>query len=209
MNAYERAVIERDDPNEIRKLKISRESTDRMNDGFTDLINRDVGEKDVLWILGDFAYPKHNNVKEIVELYRFYRNRFNCRNVHLIWGNHDPDIDTGARKAIEKEGIFSSTADLRTIWIDNQAIMLSHYAMAIWRNKHYSAFNFYGHSHSNAEDWLESIMPGRFSIDVGVDNAKKILGEYRPFCYETELLSIIQKKDGFGLKGTKNWHHKG
>ena len=58
------------------------------------------------------------------------------------------------------------------------------------------AIALYGHSHSNAEVWLDSVMPGRRSMDVGVDNAAKILGEYKPFSFE-EISNIMSKKNGF------------
>ena len=57
MSEQERAVVESGDQREVERLRISRETTDRMNDGFTDEINRVVQPNDHLWILGDFAYP--------------------------------------------------------------------------------------------------------------------------------------------------------
>lgn len=39
---------------------------------------------------------------------------------------------------------------------------------------------FYGHCHSNMEDKYNR---GK-QMDVGVDNAYKLLGEYRPFSFE-------------------------
>lgn len=56
----------------------------------------------------------------------------------------------------------------------------------------------YGHSHSTAEEWLNQMMPNRRSIDVGVDNAYKLLGEYKPFSYE-EIVNIMASKKGHSI----------
>lgn len=58
---------------------------EEMNNTIIDNINRVVGEDDELWILGDFAFRVDK-----AEVQKF-RNRINCRNVHLVYGNHDQD----------------------------------------------------------------------------------------------------------------------
>jgi len=55
----------------------------------------------------------------------------------------------------------------------------------------------YGHIHDNAEKEaiLDKAFPGRRSMDIGVDAAKRLLGEYRPFA-ESEVLSFIGARLG-------------
>jgi calcineurin-like phosphoesterase family protein len=75
--------------------------------------------------------------------------------------------------------------------------------MAIWNKSHRGAWHLYGHSHANAEEGLNKLMPERKSFDVGVDNAAVLLGSYRPFTFE-EVKKIMDKKKGCSID-----HHKG
>jgi hypothetical protein len=56
----------------------------------------------------------------------------------------------------------------------------------------------YGHAHGSAEEWMDFYMPGRLSMDVGVDNAYRVLGEYRPFSFP-EISSIMKSRRGFQM----------
>lgn len=60
-------------------------------------------------------------------------------------------------------------------------IWASHYPHAFWPNSHNGAGHIYGHTHSHREITLDLALPGRRSMDIGVDYAKKLLGDYRPF----------------------------
>lgn len=67
------------------------------------------------------------------------------------------------------------------IWImeandigNTMPIILCHYPFEVWDRKHYGAIHFHGHSHGK----LHKVI-GR--LDVGVDNAYKLLGQYQPF----------------------------
>jgi calcineurin-like phosphoesterase family protein len=91
---------------------------------------------------------------------------------------------------------FTQCYDLLNANINKQRIVLCHYALAVFDKSHRGAIHLYGHSHSNAEPWLDRVMPGRRTMDVGVDNAAKILGEYRPFSFE-EIMDIMSKRNGF------------
>lgn len=159
-----------------------------MDDTLIDNINKIVGKNDILWHLGDFAFSKYDYYKRC----KYYRDRINCNNVNIIWGNHD--------RANEIHDLFS--LDYRVYHYlhpnQNTKIVLHHSAMAIWEDSHRGAWHFYGHSHSGAEPWLDLHMPGRRSIDVGVDNAYKILGEYRPFGLD-ELSQMMNPRSGFSM----------
>jgi hypothetical protein len=52
--------------------------------------------------------------------------------------------------------------------------------------------------HRQREATLDVAFPGRRSMDVGVDNAKHLLGEYRPFS-EDEVLEILLKRPGHDI----------
>lgn len=61
-------------------------------------------------------------------------------------------------------------------------IIMCHYPFEIWDRKHYGSIHFHGHSHSE----LHRV---HNRLDVGVDMAYKLFGEYRPFSLH-EAISI-------------------
>lgn len=170
--------------------RISKESIQIMDNYLIDQINKTVGKDDVLFHLGDFALPGNHYYYEIC---KEYFERINCQKIILIWGNHD-------KKTIG--GLFEQTHDILNVNLEkfSENLVLCHYSMAIWDRSHRKAINLYGHSHAEAENWLETIMPGRRSMDVGVDNAARILGEYRPFSDE-EIIRIMNAKNGYFFGG--------
>lgn len=162
----------------------------RMDEQLISKINDCVRENDILWHLGDFSFGKR---KDFLETANKYRSRIKCRNVFLIRGNHDnPNIG----------GLFGGIYDTHEIKIQSKHIVMSHYAHAFWNKSHYGSWNLYGHAHGSAEGWLDEHMPGRLSIDVGVDNIFRIKGEYRPISFE-ELSDIFSKTKGFHTDGQK------
>ncbi len=167
-------------------FRVSAESVKRMDDYLIEGINSTVGKDDVLWHLGDFSFGTRGNSLASA---RYYRDRIHCRQINCIWGNHDD---------YSIHPIFDKTYDLRKISWNNQEIVLCHYALAIWEKSHHKSWMLYGHSHSNAEVNLDAMMPGRRSFDVGVDNAKKILGAYRPWSFD-EIKAIMDQRKGVSV----------
>lgn len=164
-----------------RRFNVSKESVKRMNDYLIENINATVGVNDVLWHLGDFCFDVHS--------YQKFRDAIKCKTVNHVWGNHDD---------YQIKNAFNATHDLKMITWDNQQIVLCHYAMAIWNKSHHKVWHLYGHSHSGAEEKLELAFPGRRSMDVGVDNAIKLLGSYRPFSFK-EVRKILIQKSGCAI----------
>lgn len=166
--------------------RITPEAIAMMDDTLINNINKTVGENDTLYHLGDFCMAgKHG----IYEKCKYYRNRIKCRNIHFVWGNHDERVI---------RDLFSSNHDLFMATPNGQQIVLCHYALAVWDKSHRGSWQLYGHSHSAAEPWMNANMVGRRSMDVGVDNAYKILGEFRPFSFE-EIRKIMDAKEGFSF----------
>ena len=148
------------------------ESIRRMNDYLINKINECVSRDDVLWHLGDFCFCQKNKIDENVQK---IINRINCKNIYLLWGNHDdPSISKYFKNCYERYELKHKS----------KLIVMSHYAQAVWNKSHNGSWMLYGHSHSTAEEWLDKSMPNRLSIDVGIDNIYKILGEYRPISFE-------------------------
>jgi calcineurin-like phosphoesterase family protein len=143
-----------------------------------DKINEYVQHKDELWILGDFCWDDKPGK---------WREKINCREVHFIYGNHD------SREKCSKA--FSTCHDLRVIKIGGVKTVLCHYPMVYWDGSHHGNFHLYGHLHYYREEEMDRMMPGRRSMDVGVDAAYHRFGEYRPFS-EDDIVEILGSKPG-------------
>ena len=167
------------------------ESISRMNDYLINKINEFVGKDDVLWHLGDFTFcPKNRNILD--ETNKIIK-KINCKNIFLLWGNHD-------NKQISP--LFKECHERYELKYKSKHIVLSHYAQAVWNKSHTGSWMLYGHSHATAENWLDSAMPERLSMDVGVDNIYRILGEYRPICFE-EIENLFKKRRGASIDNGK------
>jgi len=163
-----------------------------MNNELVNAINRTVRPKDILFHCGDWSFGNVSNVAE-------FRRRIHCENVHIIYGNHDDHIEDDETL----HGHFSSVQHYKELAIDGDMLCLFHYKQTIWNKSHRDAYHLYGHSHAGAEHMVN----GR-SMDVGVDNAYKLLGEYRPFSHEEVLYFLKGRKqkaiDHHGAKGTES-----
>ena len=60
-------------------------SLGEMNDRLVAGINSSVGENDILIHLGDWSFGGFDSIRE-------FRERLNCKNIHLVLGNHDHHI---------------------------------------------------------------------------------------------------------------------
>ena len=169
--------------------RITQDAIDMMDDTMIKNINDMVGENDILWHLGDFAFGVRDNYVRKCEN---YRRRINCKNVNIIWGNHD--------EPYQIRHLFKENHKLNDIsLIDHRfRVVLCHYAMAVWDGSHRGNWQLYGHSHAGAEKWMNKFMAGRKSIDVGVDNAAILFGAYRPFSL-ADLEAILLKREGFSM----------
>ncbi len=154
-------------------------SVKEMNDALIDNINARVGENDTLYHLGDWSFgPKYDDT--YMEYVADYRHSIKCKNIILIYGNHDrPRLDFDYR------GIFSEVHHLLEIKgeRDHPPITLCHYAMRVWNRSHHGAWHLYGHSHNTLPD-----DPNAKSFDCGVD-----CNNYEPFSIE-DVARIMAKK---------------
>lgn len=132
------------------------------NEALVKSINGLVKPNDELWHLGDWSFGGHDKVEE-------FRNRLICKNINLVFGNHDQHItpiDSPYRH------LFTSCQYVKELSfkIDSQKsgkfgktkLFLSHYAHRVWNQSHHGVIHLYGHSHGT--------LPGiGKSMDVGVD----------------------------------------
>lgn len=128
---------------------------------------------DSFYILGDLSFSK----KKTIEAFRFIPDGVS---VYFVFGNHDQRN----RKVIETNYCVRWSGDLRWLKIGDQGIMLCHYAMRVWKNSHFGSWQLHGHSH-------DGLHPYDNQLDVGVDSAARLVGEYRPLSFE-EISGFIK-----------------
>ena len=149
-----------------------------------DILNKYVQREDTLYILGDWVWRAGKA--------GHYRQRINCRKIHLVQGNHDAN---SLRRHV-------STMELMMFpKIDGQHFHLSHYPLASWRKKQHGGIHLYGHCHGTVEEEFNLLSPFRKSMDVGVDNAEYLTGEHdlENIFGEGSPLSKLYDLDGYIL----------
>lgn len=160
------------------------DTLDKMNIALIDGINKYVKEDDVLYHLGDWSFGGVHSIK-------YFRDSIVCKNIHLIRGNHDQHIVNKVVKFHDTNfnplDLFSSVQDVLNLNIGKTKLFLSHYAHRVWNGSHKGVIHLYGHSHSSIPDYGKS-------MDIGVDVAYKLFGEYRPFNIN-DILRIMDKKE--------------
>lgn len=171
------------------------DTIEEMNDAIVNSINEIVGQDDWLVCLGDWSFGGIENIWK-------FRQRINCNKIIHILGNHDHHIannrelpncwiryGSGELVNIDQsgsdwdelchaQGIFAGVYPYLELTVaDDQGkrtYNLFHFPITIWNKAHHGRIHLYGHVHSGYT------APDR-SLDVGIDNAFKLFGEYRPF----------------------------
>lgn len=156
----------------------------QMTDCIVQTINKYVQHDDILYSLGDWSFGGVGKIKKL-------RDQINCRTIHHLFGNHCENIKRNRKVIDDKDewfprDCFTTVQDI--IWdrIGGREMFLSHYSHQVWPGSHKSVIHLFGHSH----DSLQGL--GK-SMDVGVDVAYKMFGEYRPFSID-EIIHIMDKK---------------
>lgn len=148
-------------------------------------INKVVMENDILYFLGDWSFGNNENIM-------VFRNKINCRNVHLILGNHDRTLFQKQANFIGKDK-FLSISQQKTIKVDDQEITLCHFPMRTWERAGKGSWMLHGHCHGTLEKYQKEIKGfwrKLFSflitkeyyktMDVGIDSHP----EFRPYSFE-------------------------
>ena len=135
-----RGVSDWDDKNTCRDFK----TIDEMNKAIVKKINQTIGEDDILYHLGDWSFGGKENIWN-------FRKQINCRNIHLILGNHDEYV----KKEIFYQQYFESVQEYLEIpdprdKKGKKKIILFHYPIHEWNGKHKGWIHLHGHSHGNA-----------------------------------------------------------
>jgi calcineurin-like phosphoesterase family protein len=111
--------------------------------------NKTVGQKDTIYILGDFAWRNHNH----------YIGGLQGKKI-MITGSHDKMNQDSIRLFTEyHEGMLVRT-------VNKIPFVLTHCAMLVWERSHYGAINLHGHSHQRLEE-RDDVR----RMDIGIDGA--------------------------------------
>jgi len=187
------------------------ESLDEMNKDLVKRINQTVKADDVLYHLGDWSFGG------IEQIWNF-RKQVNCKNIHLILGNHDHHIEedkvlpnihyevnhldeNGYYIPVEGPAVFQAhPANLQVI-AKEVFKSVSHYK-EVKLNGRIFVLSHYGHRvwHGSHKGWIhlyghshDSLPPYGKSMDVGIDTAIRMLGEARPFRV-SEVIDFMDKQ---------------
>lgn len=140
------------------------DSLEEMNGTLVSNINEAVRENDILFHLGDWSFGGFDKIAE-------FRNRINCKNIHLILGNHDHHIE---RNKEDIRSLFSSVnryLELQVKYNVNTPIygmvnlVLMHYPIASWNKMNEGWIHLHGHVHLPSD---KRIAQGK-AMDVGVE----------------------------------------
>lgn len=156
------------------------ESVDNMNETIIKNWNNLIKPNDEVYILGDVSLTNQEETNKIL-------NRLNGR-LYLIKGNHEKSVMSSK----ENRDRFEWIKDYYELKYEyngkRNMIVMCHYAMRVWNKSHHGSYHLYGHSH----DSLEYEQWGK-SMDVGIDSAARVLGEYRPFTFD-EVDGILSQR---------------
>lgn len=135
------------------------DTLDQMNDRIVNGINAAVGQDDILFHLGDWSFGGFERIEE-------FRNRINCRNVHIVLGNHDHHIERdreGIRRLFTSVNQYLELEVKGNDWEQNYVLM--HYPIISWNKMNDGVIHLHGHVHLSAN---RRIGKGK-TMDVGVD----------------------------------------
>lgn len=176
-------------------------TTKEMSQHIVKQMNKYVKEDDILYFLGDWCFQGIGNIWNL-------RKQLRCKTIHFIYGNHDSHIlknkllpncgkviciDTMEQLYVDKndhcsdvyaQEIFTSFQEKLDIILNGNIFKLSHHPPQEKYNKQY--YYLYGHVHGSDE-----FVPESKKLDVGIDNAYKLFGEYRPF-NENDIKTLLK-----------------
>ena len=173
------------------------DSLQDMNQRLVDNINNMVGEDDILIHLGDWSFGGFDKIEE-------FRSQINCKNIHLVLGNHDHHIERN------KEGVqrlFSSVQQYLRLEVKrpiNKATVQTfkfvcmHYPIASWHDMNQGVIHLHGHVHL---PYHLRLAEGK-AMDVGVDG-----NELEPISMD-EVLGIMEMQPIKKLALPKDHHEK-
>lgn len=160
-----------DNGRQLPKRHVSYQSVETMNQAVLDNVNAAVPDpdRDTVLIVGDFVFGGRDNYRKNAQ---YARSRIHCRDVRIVFGNHDEPDDL--------HDLFTHCHDHVTLSAGGRRLFFCHYPMAAWDGSHRGIALCYGHVHGLYErkDHPHPIARPELwaAVDVGVMN-----NDYKPF----------------------------
>jgi calcineurin-like phosphoesterase family protein len=140
------------------------ERKDAMDEELINQWNFIVPTYGIVFHLGDVSFRNSTQTGEIL-------NRLNGE-VHLVPGNHDKK-----HLNVVQDWGWTVLPPLVNIDVNDQRLVLCHYALRSWDRMHFGAWQLHGHSHGNLAP------TGGKQLDVGVD-CELVTRELRPISFD-------------------------
>lgn len=160
--------------NIIKYCKRPFDDVEQMNEAIITNINKRVGDRDNLFVLGDVGFGA---VGDLVPLIKRIRGRKT-----LVAGNHD-------KKHLKSESFrecFESIHEILEISDHQKKIVMFHYPMVSWNEAFHGSIHLYGHVHNNGVAYEAE---NAYNLCVEMTN-------YKPLT----LAEILKMKDAWTLE---------
>ena len=190
-----------DKENDCRKFATTKE----MSRHIIDQLNKYIGQDDLFFFLGDWSFGGIENVWNL-------RKQLIVKDIIFIPGNHDQHIiknrilpnchydkitdikvdgpnpntfgdDRDSLFDVEAKNLFTEVHNYLEVTIDKRTVMMFHRPIEDYHDQRGRVIHLHGHTHGKLP-----VKPNR--LDVGIDNAFKLFGEYRPFDWNDILRNI-------------------
>ena len=163
------------------------DTLDKMNASIVNNINEVVGQDDLLIHFGDWSFGGFENIEEL-------RNRIWCKEIHLIFGNHDHHI-VNNRENCQRH--FESSQWFLQLNYLGETLECMHYPISSWNGLNKGRIHLHGHCHLPNHKKFGN---GR-RMDVGMDGNL----EFAPY----DLRKVINdmKKRPIGSELGVDDHH--
>lgn len=144
---------------------------------------------DTIYHNGDWSFGGFQQIEEFWQ-------RLNCKNIHIILGNHDHHIENN-RNNVQR--LFKSVQHYKEIRIHGVDIILCHYAMRVWNKSHKGSWMLYGHSHGTLDEMTPHIANPTWigdqyyiknwrTMDVGVDT-----NVFLPYSFDEIYTKLVNR----------------
>lgn len=157
-----------------------------MNSHIINQINSTVSKQDTLILLGDTLFGDKK--------YGEFFNKLECENIYVLAGNH-----CNVNKLLKDEQEYKNYTYLgyyAEFIVNGQLVNVCHYPILSFNDMKKDSIMLYGHVHGSiqkSESKVAEYYRSLKTLDVGIDNAKHLLGEYIPFNFEW-LQRLLQNK---------------
>lgn len=182
---------------------------EEMNQTMVNNINEVVKPEDTLICLGDWSFGGINSIWD-------FRKQLNCRDIHLVLGNHDHHIENNRTlpnvvKNLETNQLEDNVGQPYTVPVRAQSLfsgvykyleyyefVMMHYPICSWNNLGKGYMHLFGHLHSDHEF---KVREGK-AMDVGLDG-----NGLKPYSVQ-EIFAIMDKQPICNISLDKDHHNQ-